>query len=130
VNAMIVQRHAEKELRPDQVRAMAQNLYHLAQIDGISDREKSLIREFLQDGKVDLDLEALAKIPFSLDGLSAALDTIFLRKTFLKVCLFVALGDGEISQAELAELRRIAQALEITDPVEVLISEVKSRSTE
>jgi len=127
---MIVQRHAEKELRPDQVRAMAQNLYHLAQIDGISDREKSLIREFLQDGKVDLDLEALAKIPFSLDGLSAALDTIFLRKTFLKVCLFVALGDGEISQAELAELRRIAQALEITDPVEVLISEVKSRSTE
>jgi len=127
---MIVQRHAEKELRPDQVRAMAQGLYHLAQIDGIDDREKDLIREFLQDGKVDLDLDALAKVPFSPEGLLATLDTIFLRKTFLKVCLFVARGDGEISQAELAELRRLAQTLGITDPIEVLISELENRPTE
>jgi tellurite resistance protein len=127
---MILQREGASDLRPDQVRAMAHGLYYLAEIDGITEQEKDLIKSFLEDGKVDLELENLAKLPFSIEELSYSLDTMFLRKTFMKICFLLARADGEISAEELEEIRRLAQALEITEPLESLARDLEDKTLE
>jgi tellurite resistance protein len=121
---MIIRRTADEALRPDQVRAMAHGLYYLAAIDGVTTREKELIQSFLREGNVELDPDKLAEIPFSREELTHSLDTMFLRKAFLRACVLVARADGEISSGELAELRRLAQALGITEPIEDLTADL------
>jgi uncharacterized membrane protein YebE (DUF533 family) len=125
---MMIQRTSDEALRPDQVRAMAHGLYHLAAIDGVTDQEEELIRSFLQEGGVELDVDKLADIPFSREELTHSLDTMFLRKAFLKVCVLVAQADGEVSADELAELRQLAQALGISEPVEDLAADLGERT--
>jgi uncharacterized tellurite resistance protein B-like protein len=125
---MIIQRQAESELRPDQVRTMAHALYHLANVDGVSESELEIIRSFLKDGGLDLDPEALSKIPFSLEGLLHSLDTMFLRKTFLRICVLLAKADGTVSAEELAELRRLSQALGIDEPFDHLVEDLEGKS--
>jgi len=127
---MIIQRHSEEQIRPDQVRVMASGLLHLARIDGITDSEKGLIESFLEEGKVDLDLDRLALIPFTIEGLLAGLDTSFLRKTFLRVAVALAVADGTVSNEEMGELRRLGQALGIDVPIEALVAEVEGKSLE
>jgi len=109
---------------------MAHGLYYLAEIDGITEHEKDLIKSFLEDGKVDLNLENLAKLPLSIEELSFSLDTMFLRKTFMKISFLLAKADGEISAEELAELRRLAQALEIPEPLESLARDLEEKTLE
>jgi len=124
---MIIQRGSEPEIRPDQVRAMARGLYHLANIDGITDREKDQIKAFLAEGKLGLDLDALAKIPFSIEELLFSLETVFLRKTFLKVCILLARADGAISAEETDLLRRLAQTMGINEPLDSVMAELEGR---
>ncbi len=125
---MIIQREQSSELRPDQVRAMAQGLYWLAQIDGVSESERTLLQDFLKEGRLDLDLETLAAVPFSLEGLLVSLDTLFLRKTFLRTCILMAKADGSISPKEMAELRRLSQAMGIHEPLDSLMADVENKS--
>jgi|GEM_PF-670923 len=127
---MIIQRDESSELRPDQVRAMAQGLYWLALIEGVTEREKALLQEFLREGGVDIDLETLAGIPFSLEGLLVSLDTLFLRKTFLRTCILMAKADDTVSSQEMGELRRLAQAMGIDEPLDALIADVEQKSIE
>jgi hypothetical protein len=127
---MIIQRGQSAELRPDQVRAMAQGLYWLALIEGVTEREKALLQDFLREGGLDLDLETLAGIPFSLEGLLVSLDTLFLRKTFLRTCILMAKADGTVSSQEMAELRRLAQAMGIDEPLDSIMAEVENKSVE
>jgi hypothetical protein len=127
---MIIQREQSSELRPDQVRAMAQGLYWLALIEGITEREEALLQDFLREGGLDLDLETLAGIPFSLEGLLVSLDTLFLRKTFLRTCILMARADGTVSSQEMAELRRLAQAMDIDEPLDSLMADVDDKSVE
>jgi hypothetical protein len=109
---------------------MAGGLYHLAAIDGVTESERELLGLFLKDGGVDMDLDALARIPFSLEGLMASLDTAFLRKTFLKVALLTARADGTVSDAEAAELRRVAQALGIDESIDAMLAGMSSSDSE
>lgn len=125
---MYMQREATSELRPDQVRAIAHGLYYLAEIDGVTESEKDLIESFLEEGKVELEVESLAKMPFSLEEVLYSLDTMFLRKTFLRICILLAQADGEVSPDEKAELRRLAQALHITEPLESLAEGLETRT--
>jgi uncharacterized membrane protein YebE (DUF533 family) len=127
---MIIQRDESSELRPDQVRAMAQGLYWLALIEGVTERERTLLQDFLREGGVDLDPEALSGIPFSLEGLLASLDTLFLRKTFLRTCILMAKADGTVSSQEMGELRRLAQAMGIDEPLDSLMADVEQKSIE
>ncbi len=127
---MIIQREQSSELRPDQVRAMAQGLYWLAQIEGVSKRERTLLQDFLREGGLDLDLETLAAVPFSLEGLMVSLDTLFLRKTFLRTCILMAKADGSVSQQEMSELRRLSQAMGINDSLDSLMADVEDKSIE
>lgn len=125
---MFIKRESEPELRPDQVRSMAHGLYYLAAIDGVSSSEQDHIEQFLKDGKVDLDMEGLAKFPFSLEELTYSLDTVYLRKAFLKAAILLAKADGTISDPEQAALRRISQALGVDQPLEALQQEVEDKS--
>ena len=127
---MIIQRDESSELRPDQVRAMAQGLYWLALIEGVTERERTRLQDFLREGGVDLELEALAGVPFSLEGLLVSLDTLFLRKTFLRTCILMAKADGTVSSQELGELRRLAQAMGIDEPLDSLMADVEQKSIE
>jgi hypothetical protein len=125
---MIIQREQSSELRPDQVRAMAQGLYWLALIEGVTESEKALLQDFLREGGLQLDLETLAGIPFSLEGLLVSLDTLFLRKTFLRTCILMAKADGAVSSEEMTELRRLVQAMGIDEPLDALIADVEQKS--
>ena len=125
---MIIHRSTEDTIRPDQVRAMAHGLYYFAEIEGITEKERELILSFLKEGGVDLDLESLGKIPFSVEEILHSLDTVFLRKTFLKVCVLMAQADGTVSDSEKAELRRVAQALGIDEPLDSLMAELEGTS--
>jgi len=127
---MIIQRGSENELRPDQVRAMAHGLQYLANIDGATEKEEELIRSFLEEGRVEIDLDTLAKIPFSLEELLFGLDTLFLRKTFLKVCVLLAKADGAVSDPEAAELRRLSQAMGLDEPLDSLLADLEGKSIE
>ncbi len=127
---MIIQREQSSELRPDQVRAMARGLYWLAQIEGVSERERTLLQDFLREGGLDLDLETLAAVPFSLEGLMVSLDTLFLRKAFLRTCVLMAKADGSVSQQEMAELRRLSQAMGINESLDSLMADVEDKSIE
>jgi len=125
---MLIQRSADEVLRPDQVRAMAHGLYHLAAIDGVTEQEKELIQSFLREGGVDLEVDKLADIPFSREELTHSLDAMFLRRAFLRVCVLVAQADGEVSPDELAELRGLSQALDISEPIEDLAADLGDRT--
>ncbi len=125
---MIINRQAEEALRPDQVRAMAHGLYALAAIDGITETEEELLKAFLKDGGIEIDLESLAKIPFSLEELLYSLDTVFLRRTFLRVCILMARADGVVSDAEMSELRRVAQVMGVDEPLDTLIANLEGTS--
>ena len=70
-------------------------------------------------------MDALAKIPFSLDELLYSLEATYLRKTFMRIAFLVAQADGAISTAEMAELRRIAQTLGITEPLEDIAADLE-----
>lgn len=129
-DGMIVQTETNDRMRPDQVRAIAHGLCYLASIDGIDDREKELIQSFLKDGNVELDLENLGKIPFSIEELTHGLDTIFLRKTFLRIGILLAKADGAVSSQEMAELRRIAVAMGIDEPLESMTEDLETKSLE
>jgi tellurite resistance protein len=125
---MIISRQAEEALRPDQVRAMAHGLYALAAIDGVTETENELLRDFLKEGGVELDLESLSNIPFSLEELLYSLDTVFLRRAFLRVCILMARADGVVTDAEMSELRRIAQAMGVDEPLDSLIADLEGKS--
>ena len=73
-------------------------------------------------------MASLAKIPFSLDELLYSLDTVFLRKTFLKVCVLMARADGTVTDLELAELRRISQAMGIDQSMDEVIADLEGKS--
>ena len=125
---MFISRQAEQELRPDQVRAMAHGLYALADIDGVSDSERELLQTFLTEGGVDVELDSLAKIPFSLDELAYSLDTVFLRRAFVRVSILMARADGVVTESEMAQLRRIAQAMAVDEPLESLMADLEDKT--
>ena len=125
---MFIQRQSEEEIRPDQVRAMARGLYYLAERDGIKESEKRLLTDFLQEGGIDLDLESLSRAPFSIEELQHSLDTVFLRKAFLRISILMARSDGTISEEEMGTLRRLAQALAIVEPLESLMEDLEGRT--
>jgi len=127
---MFIQRHSEEKIRPDQVRAMARGLYYLAERDGITESEKKLLTDFLKEGDVDLDLESLSRAPFAIEELQHGLDSVFLRKTFLRVAVLMARSDGVISAEETAVLRRLAQALGIAEPLESLMDDLEGKTLE
>jgi tellurite resistance protein len=124
---MFIRREAESEIRPDQVKAMAHGLYYLAEIDGVTPAEQTMLEELLNEGNTGVDVAGLAEIPFSIEGLVHSLDTAFLRKSFIRIAILLARADGKISDEEMAVLRRLAQALGITESLESLAADLEGQ---
>jgi hypothetical protein len=97
-------------LAPEVVEVFARGLYHLANVDGIDEREKTLIREFLAEAECGLTLENLADGSFSALEAAMVLETTFLRSVFVKLAIAMVKADGVFSDAERQAIGEIADA--------------------
>jgi uncharacterized membrane protein YebE (DUF533 family) len=92
------------------VEVFARGLYHLANVDGIDEREKTMIREFLAEAECGLTLESLADGSFSALEAAMVLETTFLRSVFVKLAIAMVKADGKFSDAERQAIGEIADA--------------------
>lgn len=102
-------------LTPEQVECFARGLYHLANVDGIDDRETKLIEEFLQDASSELTLADLETGGFSLAEAAGALETSFLKRIFIKTAIALVKADGVFSDAERHAVGEIADAFGLSN---------------
>ncbi len=107
-----------------QVEAFAIGLYYVAATDGVEDRELQVIRDFLKDaGAVDFAAR-LADAPFDPVHLMQALDTEWLRRTFLRSAVLLVKADGRISETERHAIAWLSRGLGVNATIEELESSV------
>ena len=87
-------------LTRDEVEVFANGLYYLANIDGMDDKEESLIREFLTESGTDLTWEEIAQDGFDPVEAAGLLRGTFLRRIFISAAVAVVKADGEFSAPE------------------------------
>ncbi len=93
----------------------ARGLYHIAACDGLVEEERKALRIFLEQANLPVDLEFLSKEPFDFHEAAQALDSSWLRQTFLQACRLMVQLDGKISLPERDALRAMAAALGIQE---------------
>lgn len=102
-------------LSPEQADCFARGLYFLANVDGMEDREQSLIQEFLADSPSTLRWEDLASGSFSPLEATQVLETSWLKRVFLKVAVALVQADGRFSDAERHAIGEIADAFGLSN---------------
>jgi tellurite resistance protein len=102
-------------LTRDEVEVFANGLYYLANIDGIDEKEESLIREFLTESGTDLTWEEIAQEGFDPIEAAGLLRGTFLRRIFISAAVAVVKADGEFSNPERRALGEIADAFGISN---------------
>lgn len=117
-------------LTKDQVTTFAAGLRYVAAVDGISDTELEVIREFVTDAGHPELLDGLDELPFDIDQAVAALDTTFLRGLFLKACILLVRADGTVSEAERGALQFLSAAFGRNDDIEELEQELAAQAPE
>ena len=95
---------------PDVIDVFARGLYHLANVDGLEDREKKLIRDFLDETGSALKFDDLVGSSFSASEAAMILETSFLRRVFVKAAVAMVKADGVFSDAERHAIGEIADA--------------------
>lgn len=94
----------------DQIDVIARGLYHLANVDGIDDSERQVIRQFVTEaGHPDL-LDTLSERPFDLNEAYDVLETRFLRRLFLKAAIVLVRADGKFTEEEQVAFTGVAYA--------------------
>ncbi len=101
---------SESGLSPEIADVFARGLYYLANLDGIEDREKKLIAEFLEESGSTLKYDDLVGTTFSATEAATVLETSFLRRVFVKTAVALVKADGVFSDAERHALGEIADA--------------------
>lgn len=120
----------QEVLTPEQVTVFAAGLYYVANVDGVSESELSVIREFLSDtGHADL-IDRLPSIDFEIERAVEVLDTSFLRTLFLKACVLLVGADGSVSPEEREAIEFVAAAFGVDKEVDAILSEVADESLE
>jgi DnaJ-domain-containing protein 1 len=97
-------------LDPDVVDVFARGLYHLANVDGMDDRERKLLGDFLAEAGSSTRVEDLADTSFSATEAAMVLETTFLRRVFVKAAVAMVKADGVFSDAERHAIGEIADA--------------------
>lgn len=97
----LTQEHAE---------VFARGLYHLANVDGMEEREERLIKEFLAESGAPISFEDLATSSFSVTEAALALETTWIRRVFLKAAIALVKVDGHFSDPERHAIGEIADA--------------------
>jgi tellurite resistance protein len=111
----------------EQIDVFARGLYHVAKADGIQEEELALIGEFLAEVDSPTPLSSLAESSFHVAEL-AVLETVFLKRVFLKACLVLVRRDGVVSNAEKALVAQIAGFLGLADELETIAAEAAESS--
>lgn len=107
-----------------QIEAFAAGLYYIASVDGIDEREKQAIEEFLEEAGARDFWPQLSSIQFDPERLAEALDTEWLRGVFLKSAIYLIQADGAVSPTEREALSWIANYLQVSTSLEELEAEV------
>mgnify|MGYP000013376485 FL=1 len=117
----------EIPLTTAQAEAIARGLFHIAQSDGLHEREAALVASFWADagGSMNALSELARSGPLSSAELSAVLDTTELRRLFVKTALLLAFADGQVSGKESDLVRQYAGELGLGGELAHLEEQVK-----
>ena len=102
-------------LTPEVIDVFARGLYHLANVDGIDEREEKLIREFLEETGSDIKYEELSCTSFSPFEAAMVLETSHIRRTFVKAAVAMVKADGVFSDAERHAVGELADAFDMSN---------------
>lgn len=117
-------------LTKEQVTIFAAGLRYVAAVDGISDHELDVIREFVTDAGYPELMDGLDDLQFDIDQAVAALDSTFMRGVFLKACILLVRSDGAVSESERGALRFLSAAFDRSDDIDQLEQELAEQATE
>ena len=107
----------EIPISEDQAQAIARGLFTVAAVDGVHEREATLIADFYgaATGGDAPKVTSLAELgrqgPLAPADLAAALPGDELRQLFVKAALLLAYADGKVTEAERKQLAAYAKAL-------------------
>jgi len=94
----------------------ARGLFHLANVDGMDQREEDLLRDFLQESGCSLKFDDLKQsADFSMHEAAQVLETSFHRRMFIMAAIAMIKADGEFSTAERHALGEIADAFGLSN---------------
>ncbi len=102
-------------LSPEVIDVFARGLYHLANVDGIDDREVTLISEFLVESGSELSFEDLKGSAFSATEAAMVLETSHIRRVFVKAAIALVKADGVYSDAERHAIGQLADAFDLSN---------------
>jgi tellurite resistance protein len=102
-------------LTPEVIDVFARGLFHLANVDGIDEREANLIREFLQETGSALAYDDLQSSEFSVMEAAMVLETSHIRRTFMKAAIAMVKADGVYSDAERKAIGELADAFDLSN---------------
>ena len=121
------------EIDAQQAEAIARGLFAVAEVDGVHERELALISEFYRT-TADDPAAGSGQAASSLTRISALgpqdlaplLPNGPMRELFIKASFLLAWSDGQVSEAERAQIGQFAVALAVSpEKQRVLESEVK-----
>lgn len=114
-------------LTPEKIDVFARGLYHVANVDGVDPKETEMIQSFCKEAGQPELAKALPSSNFHVSEL-AALETTFLKRTFLKACLVMIRRDGKITQAEKMLVMQLALNLGLEDEFDALDQDASKES--
>lgn len=97
-------------MTPEVIDLFARGLYHLANVDGIEDRERQLITDFLDESGTGISYESLESSSFTPQEAALTLETTYLRRVFVKAAVALVKADGVYSDAERQAIGELADA--------------------
>lgn len=102
-------------LTPEVIDVFARGLFHLANVDGLDEREEKLIREFLEETGSDLKYEDLQGSAFSPMEAAMVLETSHIRRVFVMAAVAMVKADGVYSDAERHAIGELADAFDMSN---------------
>ena len=120
----------EQELNFSQVECLTSAMYALARVDGVHDREMSLIREFYEScaGSDSPSLESVVEAGADVERAKSLFGSSSEAALFMKSMILLAFADGTYGKEEDAMIRDYAGAFNVSDEdLEGLISSTKEQ---
>jgi tellurite resistance protein len=102
--------NADGGLTQEHADVFARGLFHLANVDGMEEREEKLIKDFLTESGSSVSFESLKDSSFSPIEAAMVLDTTWIRRVFVKAAVALVKADGKFSDAERHAIGEIADA--------------------
>ena len=102
-------------LTPEVIDVFARGLYHLANVDGLDEREEKLLREFLEETGSTLKYEDLQDSAFSAMEAAMVLETSHIRRVFVMAAVAMVKADGVYSDAERQAVGELADAFDMSN---------------